>query len=283
MDRSKISFSEEQGRIDEDNYFVKFKLYDHEIISDGPYFEYKINTDGFRTKHLEKLNDKNLNILFSGCSFTHGAGIPSEHAWPSKLTEMISKVSDKKVESRNISLGGSNVFQILKNIRIYINKYGKPDYLFVLFPGFERTIKYYNQNNFKNFIKVTITPPHHDTYKTNNAVKHFMESYVIEESILFATDYIHTLEFLCNMLDIKLIWSTWSSDYQRMSEELEFNNYINVPSREHHLVETNKENNPYWEIARDGTHPGTGYHKLLADKFFDAFSLIYSDKDVENV
>jgi hypothetical protein len=274
---------EQSIMIDDENYLIKFRLYDHEIISEGPYFNYKINADGFRTKHFEKNNNKNLNILFSGCSFTHGAGLPAEYAWPAKVENMISKISDKTIESRNIALGGSNVFQICKNLRVYINKYGKPDYLFVLFPGFERTIKYQDQNNSRSFIKVTITPPHHENYKKNNGVKHFMESYVIEESILFATDYIHNLEFICNLLDIKLIWSVWSKDYQKMSEKLGFSNYIDIPSRESYTIEENKENEPYWDMARDKNHPGIGYHKLIADKFFSAFSSIYNNKDVKNV
>jgi hypothetical protein len=281
---SKVNSDLEQSiKIDEDDYMVKFRLYDHEVISDGPYFDYKINLDGFRTKHFEKLSGENLNILFSGCSFTHGAGLPSDYAWPAKVIKMISKVSNKNVEHRNIALGGSNVFQICKNLRIYIEKYGKPDYLFVLFPGFERTIKYQDQNNSRSFIKVTITQPHHENYKKNNGVKHFMESYVIEESILFATDYIHNLEFVCRALGIDLIWSTWSEDYKKMSEELGFNNYIDVPSRESYTIEENTENDPYWYMARDRNHPGIGYHKLIADRFFDAFSSIYKEKDVKNV
>jgi hypothetical protein len=274
---------EQSTEIDKDDYMVKFRLYDHETISEGPYFDYKINSDGFRTKHFEKIDSNNLNILFSGCSFTHGAGLPSEYAWPSKVENMISKISNKKIESRNIALGGSNVFQICKNLRVYIEKYGKPDYIFVLFPGFERTIKYQDQNKSKSFIKVTITPPHHDNYKKNNGVKHFMESYIIEESILFATDYIHNLEFVCNILDIKLIWSTWEQEYQRMSQELDFDNYIDVPSRQSYTIEENTEDEPYWDMARDQNHPGIGYHKLIADKFFSAFSLINNNKDVENV
>lgn len=268
---------------DEDDYMIKFALYSHETISEGPYFDYKINSDGFRTEHLSKLNGENLNIVFSGCSFTHGAGLPSENAWPSKLIEKISSVSDKPVQSYNLALGGSGVFQTIKNLRVYIDKYGIPDYIFVLFPGFERTIKYQDQNGTKNFLKVTTTPPHSDGYKNNKAVRHFMDSYVIEESILFATEQINMMEFVCNRLGINLIWSTWADDYKRVCKETSFKNYLDVTSRERYKALENTHEESYWELARDLNHPGSGYHTVLADEFFNAFSLTYKKGDAENV
>jgi hypothetical protein len=79
---------------------------------------------------------------------------------------------------------------------------------------------------------------------------------------------------LCKVNNIKLFWSTWNEPSSRpiISGAEVFDGY----------VPTFPATKEYWNIriedlkARDGYHYGRGFHKVWAEKFYEAF---INDKD----
>lgn len=259
------------AHVDSEGYYIRGKLYEHEKINPGPDFTYRMNRQGFRTNHLSKLTDDTFNVFFSGCSFTHGCGLPAELAWTSYFVDSIktNTVINKPVNSINLALGGSNVSQIYQNLRVFIAKYGKPDLVCLLIPGIERVTRY--STDYESYLKITTATPDSDNYLHHKVVRDFMKSYVIEDLILEGVQTMHDVEFMCKMLGIELIWSTHEPSYLKLFDKIDFSNYIKLPDRTLGSFGENTENLPYWEMARDGNHLGTGYHKVVAKHFTNAF------------
>jgi len=247
--------------IDNDGYLIKSKIHITENITDGPEFVYKINKYGFRTNHLEKLNKKNVNVLFLGCSITSGVGLPEELIWTSLVTKELKKRFGNVV-SYNLAVHGSGVDQNFHNLRVFIEKYGKPDYVFMYLPGFERFVIYNDKANY--FLKITGAEKGSESYKKFRVVKQLVKHSSLEDLILSAVEKIHMIEFICNSLNIKLIWSTWHENYMHICESVNFKNYIHVHSK---IFPENINNVPYWLVARDLTHFGSGYHEVTANNF----------------
>jgi len=252
---------------DNEEYLIKSKIHIKEPISEGPDFKYKINKDGFRTKHLEKLNSDNTNVLFLGCSVTSGVGLPEELVWTSIVTDEMNKKFGNVV-SYNLAVHGTGVDQNFHNLRVFIDKYGKPDYVFILLPGFERFV-IYNQEG-RLFLEITKASKGSEMYKKFRVVKELIKHGSLEDLILSAVEKIHMIEFLCKSLDIKLLWSTWHEGYMKICEEVDFKNYIHVHTKE---IPENKNNTPYWAIARDLSHFGSAYHEIVANKFLKHIDL----------
>src|SRR3712207_3164408 len=51
--------------------------------------EYRLNEHGYRADRLDP-DSPNLKIMFLGCSFTFGTGLPLEQVWTKIITERIS-------------------------------------------------------------------------------------------------------------------------------------------------------------------------------------------------
>ena len=73
-------------------------------------FEYKFNSEGFRCDEFTTQSD--LPIMFMGCSFTEGIGLPLHHTWPHFLIEIIKQqpgLSKLSIPHHSIALGGTGV------------------------------------------------------------------------------------------------------------------------------------------------------------------------------
>jgi lysophospholipase L1-like esterase len=263
------SFKNIKWFIDENGYLIKNKTHDKENIFNDESFLYKFNDFGFRTKQFNKLNNNKTNVLFLGCSITSGVGLPENLIWTNQL---INK-KNKNINFYNLGMHGASVQQIFHNFITFIKKYGKPSHVFILFPEIDRTIAFDEKNNM--FVKITSF--HENDVKNKNfyVAKKIKKNNTIEDLILFNIEKIHTIEFLCKEMNINLTWSTWSKDYQKLLKEINFCNYIEIPALgseelQNYEIE-NILNLKYWDHARDKSHPGTRYHSIIANIFFNKF------------
>jgi len=256
--------------IDSENYLIKEKIHGTEYVAfnDKNQIIYKINSNGFRTKHFEKLKSKNTNILFLGCSFTSGVGLPEELIWTNQLIKML----DGKLPNinyYNLGLMGAGIDIIINNLRVFIDNYGKPDYIFILYPGVERMILFFEDA--QKFIQITSPAKFLTNKKESNLpefVADFAKNTTIENLILSSIQKLHMVELMCKNNGIKLFWGTWHEAYLEMYKHLNFNNYVPIPPRR--FLDKNNENLPYWKEARDLSHPGSGYNQSIAKHFFNA-------------
>lgn len=97
---------------------------------------YKTNSYGYRCDSFTKEHD-GTHILFAGCSVTFGEGLPENFLWAKKLYNKISETT-KTSGYFNIGRPGSSITDIVGLVKAYQNRYGTPDYIFILFPDPDR-------------------------------------------------------------------------------------------------------------------------------------------------
>lgn len=250
------------------------------IFKEDIKFQYKINSDGFRSQHFKKMNPDNLNVLYAGCSMTYGVGLPEEYIWPTLVSNGIKEMNPgKQVESFNVAAPGASIHEIVRNCFIFFESYGNPHYLFVSLSDIERSISY---DNADQKFKQIIPSEFNLTQKMSKQLIYALASVNTANNWLIASDMMFMLESYCKSAGINLIWTTWKRDQAFEWSELPFKDYLKTES---HDVQTwysplNKENRPkdirdnidnlpYWEFARDGAHPGTLWTKELSKKFLD--------------
>lgn len=235
---------------------------------DGPPVVYKINKDGFRSNSFSNFDPNKESILFAGCSISFGEGLPEHLMWSSI-------VADKHNIDNffNVSTGGGSIRLIVKNIITFIKKVGRPNTIYVVFPNFARDLQYDDVSG-----KIVSCVLHHSwigapkEYKTNTD---YTINYKNEYGIFTAIENIRYLEYICKILDINLIWSSWSQEANNIFEQLDFIYYFkgshlfNFDGRGIKFFPSNNTNGlPYWTVAQDGVHPGSGWNELAANELY---------------
>lgn len=259
--------------LDTDGYYVT-ELIGHALVVDGPVVTYRLNSDGFRTKHFDKFDDSKTKILFSGCSWTFGEGLPEEYIWPELVVKKF--IDDgHDVDHYNIGFMGNSINQIINNVHGFIFKYGKPDYVMLALPDFARNIIYSPKQ--KEFIKGY--PNTNFIGSSDKDRERYTLNYQHENNFQLAVTLIRNFEYYCEEAGIKLIWTAWDTrDYTDYNNHCKFK-YLMDPDidfwqcnpsykKSDKPYYPNPQNLPYWEEARDGAHPGTAWTHFISDKFY---------------
>jgi hypothetical protein len=100
--------------------------------------EYKFNSDGFRSDEFS--DEADISILFLGCSFTEGIGLPVDQTWPTMIIEKIKSIpgnENKKIPLFSIAIGGSGLDTQSRYLYEQIDKI-KPTYIVYLVSSFYR-------------------------------------------------------------------------------------------------------------------------------------------------
>jgi hypothetical protein len=233
----------------------------------GPDVWYRINSHGFRCDTLSSPDKNSINILVAGDSLTFGEGIPAEFMWSNQLAGMVHQKTGKNVSVTNLSVMGGSARLAVRNIFAYIRNYGIPDYIFVLIPSVTRNI-IYNENlkSFTNFYYHV-----NKTWSQNKIVKRHVKHSIKEDSLLTTIDSMRMLEDLCSAYGIKVVWSSWEPMDQDVLAKIDFTGYIEYPHE--FSPGKNDSNLPYWELANDGSHPGTAWNINMSRVFFDTMDL----------
>lgn len=233
--------------------------------------EYIINRHGFRSQHFENFKPEDTNVLFAGCSYTHGTGLPDHMVWRSVLTEKL-REKHSNVQAYSVGIGGASIPLIFKNTLAFLRKYPEVDYVYILLPGFDRVSMldsdvYDGKPGFK---KVTYMAPEDNIYKIKNIMKHAL-NYSPENAMHVMLPMIKAIEDICELRGIKLYWGSWIPFDHGVYESYEFNNYVKIPVWE-------SLSNPrsvgvdetFYKVAKDGCHPGLEYMTVIADTFYEA-------------
>lgn len=271
-----------------DNYFYTKKTFPLEHIdseSADSNFYYKLNKNGFRSKNFDKFDNSKTNILFAGCSITYGVGLPEGLTWPDFFIKKFSNITSD-IDYYNIALPGASIFLNFKNILAFLKTVGKPDYILMIAPETTRNLYWDVQS--KKFANALITS------NQREVDINYKKQYIQENNLMFNIVYLQTLEYICNILNIKFIWSSWNTISSDVYKEFNFNNFIEIEN-DHPLAiipprifngqgnflskikyqtslkkinDLNVNNFPFWEVARDRRHPGVCFSELYSDSFF---------------
>jgi hypothetical protein len=262
--------------IDEKNY----KKINLEIVD----FDYDLNQHYFRSEPFNTFDLKNENILVAGCSNTFGLGIPNEYTWGEVLKNKI--VSNKEKHLYNLGICGNNIKIIIRNIITFINTQGKPDYIFAMLPNVSRFM-YFEKDN----LEYQNSSWNHDSQSIH--LKRSELQYNHADQLFDVIMQIHLLEMLCNLSQIKFLWSTWAGQDHIVYRNINFKNYVHfkepddymmnleffytkdpvyklaIQNLKRELEKKNINNKPYWTVALDLCHPGTYWHEQAANMFFE--------------
>ncbi len=262
---------------DEDGYYITDNIGDFREIDKEISFNYKINYNGFRSQHFKKLDSNKINILTAGCSHSFGYGLPEELRWQSFLKN---NLNNNNLDFYDLSAPGGSIRLIIRNIISFIRNYGKPEYIFVIFPDFARDFMYNeHKNNFQsvNANSQFLTRKDEQPKIFNEYSKSFNEY----DAIMKCIEHIWALEEICSFAGIKLNWSTWSLSTEQVFSNSGFKfsfshafDYLKISSK----LE-NKNNFEYWEIANDNRHFGSCWTSWVGNLFATKFNTDYIAKE----
>lgn len=236
----------------------------HKWKCGNEWFEYARNSQGYRSEEFQS----NPEFLFAGCSETFGESAKYETTWAYKL---YNKVKNDQSTYCNIGLPGIGVPIVIYNVLEFIEKYGKPKNLFIVFPNFRRTVEV-NDNKFST---LTVSAKHkgHDQVELERHT--YTDKQVVEATKTSNIVQIKTLELLCKILNINFIWSTWC--YESHSIVLQnnvFNNYVNILDSNDisDLAMSLGYNTKDIKLNRaDGDHHGEIFHDYWSNVFYSKY------------
>lgn len=227
-------------------------------------FGYEFNSNGFRCDEFEGLlKNGQDSILYFGCSFTFGIGLPEEQIWVTQLHNKIEKLEGKRLNKINLGMPGAGIDYVRYTAGKAISKF-KPKYVFTYVPPFPRllsmrpftkedyTYAFLGPNIPKAGTKIS-TYLYNIMLSNEKTCNEYMDWYYESEQ--------QTLNTFSELSGAK--WIT-----------LEHNKICGAgPDKPGIFPSRHKANYP--DIARDFMHLGPTFHHELATEFFNEYKSKY--------
>lgn len=245
-----------------------------------PPYHLKTNTYGYRSDEFTARHT-GKHILFAGCSETFGQGGELEDLWAHRVYSAIAK--EEEVSGfYNLGKCGAGFQDIIYFVTDYIEKFAKPDVLFIMFPNVNRFVSYLNfdkQNKSASGYYPVANMAEHLTIAGSGIGMGRDEDgrYSTEAFFDLYAHFVLNIKMLdtfCKTSGINFMWSTWDSNgltgsrYQR--KDSLSRNYVMAEDDEKRLYEEIEKDNSLTLIKKD-MHKGTAYHKIWADSFYKLY------------
>lgn len=235
-----------------------------------PAFEYKLNNYGFRSDNFSS-ELSGSNILYGGCSNTFALGLPIEYSWAYQVNKMMNKE-----HFFSIGVNSASTDVIVQNTLNYIRKIGNPAGIIILFPDVRRIVSKINIKT--DFGKKNYTVLMNTGKQTmqDEEINHIIYGNLL---LKFYQD-VTALEMVCEMLNIPIMWSTWSEELnETIKRELsdKFNHYVSMLDNvtfDHWQKNEKIDDSMFWNQSREG-HPPALSHKVWADVMFELWQKKY--------
>lgn len=188
---------------------------------------YRFNSLGFRDDEFSR-----VDLLIAGCSVTMGEGVPEDRIWGNVAADMLG------IESKaNIGHRGGSVYSIIAYSMAYIKTYGKPKYVFCLFPDLSRLNVPLSRGITADFTEPFTVPnrgsivniPIKNMTDTSEAPKYMKVPYnlsqilPIDVAIHQAMMQIQMFSMYCEAAGIKFLWSTWDASFNESIQKFKSN------------------------------------------------------------
>lgn len=178
---------------------------------------YKTNNFGHRSEDFNTLNPNKTNILFIGCSATFGEALPDNQYWPYYIYDTFKDKGYDLGPIQILSYMGGSIETIIDNTFKYIKMFGKPDYIFALFPDIFRSKEY--NFSLKKF----------DVKLMDDAISEWpseqIKQYIIKSLYNYNIWY-NSLEVFCKNENINLISTTWQQDVVEFIAQLHQSTFV---------------------------------------------------------
>jgi hypothetical protein len=265
-----------EGQEDPSRFWTKLPI---EVADDDGTVEYQYNNDFFRCDDFSTKHN-NPHILFAGCSQTEGVGAPLETIWPKVLLNNINK--DKGFDSKfyNIAKSGYGWQKIIATYMVYIEKYGIPEYLFVLLPNLGRFFEWDDETDSYRYVQ---RYPNGGGVSTDQLDEEKVPDFLLIERPLSKQEHRKCFidfsiswklfEKYCESIGTKLLWGSW--DYEENKNYKLANltkNYIDLTDDE--FVEFVTKQRPdgrlgEFDLSRRDGHAGILINEYWASKFYE--------------
>lgn len=219
--------------------------------------EYQYNKWGFRCDDFDL--DSELPILFTGCSFTEGTGLPVEHVWSYQLVEKIRHATGKRIPYWILAQNAGSIDAISNNLYWFRSTFKhKIKYIFGLWPSFSRREFVFDSDSVQSWM---------------NPNQHYTSASKIVDPLFVDYEYSKYQSFRSLMLidsvrenyNAQLFFSMWSIDANpNCEQEIVKSIFKNFNSVEYPNPELYNIN-----LARDNSHPGPNQHKIIAEYFWN--------------
>jgi hypothetical protein len=233
---------------------------------------YSYNSLGFRSDEFIKDHDGE-HILFSGCSETEGVGGNLESSWSYMTYTELSK-ENKLSGFFNLARYAWGYDIIIQNIMCYINEYGKPKKIFILFPNLGRFYTWDgNEKGFEDFVHRGHIPNSSVKEAQKFSWKRKINAEEQRSQFIVFTMTVKLFEEYCKSNGIDLYWSTWDMEDSLNYSSIDiFKNFQHMPSVQEFIKDSGSDflkevrTRSDWQTKRDG-HCGYVFHKQWSEHF----------------
>ena len=236
-------------------------------------FSYAFNSHGFRCDEFTENSD--FPVLFLGCSFTEGIGLPMDDVWPSLVLNRIRDLpqnKDKKIPFWSVAKGGTGIDAMAHELILHIDMI-KPKYIFYHLGNYNRRdycddslrIKYWapGHSDMNEPFSKTFTNDYYSVHQFYRSLaiidlasqKHDTKVFIFESTPM---DRKLLKQIFDDFPRIELISTKYplaniSPEFvrQKLTQE-QFDHYKTCP-----------------EYARDNMHPGPLWQFILADDIWN--------------
>lgn len=186
-----------------------------------PEYNYEWNSDGLRSVEFST----KPKVIALGCSNTLGQGLPVEFRW----TNLLEKMIDQPIG--NISYSGASMSKDISSLFGVIHTYDYvPEYIICNFANLQRLYFIDPKNEYMRDYFLNNEPRLFKAEAPYNYGGVIPYEWVYYHNL----DHIKILEAFCSVNNIKLIWSTWSTNLSKEQEEFfvnRFKYYAKDPTR----------------------------------------------------
>lgn len=213
------AYNDEDLKINQNKIFLNsFHLETHEFKYDLHDIEYKHNKQNYRSPEFAE----NIDAIFAGCSNTYGVGLVEEARWSNIIANRMN------FSFVNLAIPGASAALIVSEILHYIKVYGKPKYIFCMFPDLARITTYVKRDlnaPYDGWGDYGLTQTHMMSHgDLSQRPKYIKKPYAYEDVLSVETSYFYSLkaiqmlEQFCSAMNIKLHWGVfWDMDADMLS------------------------------------------------------------------
>lgn len=215
---------------------------------------YKFNNHGFRCDDFDLPSE--LPIVFFGCSITEGIGIHQYETWSYLLLEKIRKKTNKNIPYWNMGLGGTGIDTQARNLYFLTSILNiKINFAFSLLPHSCRREYKLESNRYRYWM-----PNPESEYKSinDNCSDPYFSSHQSDRSLML-------IDSIYRQNNTKSVCSTWDiyADITKINKTFPLMNAFKLK-----MIPGVTERARYPCFARDGLHPGSKAHQVIANEYW---------------
>lgn len=255
-----------------------------EMTKDDGTVDYTLNQDYFRCDDFTS-EHKGKHILFAGCSQTEGIGAPLETVWSKLLLNKINQDEQEKSGFYTIAKAGFGWQKVVSNFMIYVDKYGAPEYLFVLLPNVGRFFQWDINSNRYVYVQrypngSAVSVEYEDKDRTLDPLLTAKPLTLTEHRKCFVDFVIgwKLFEKYCESIGTKMLWASWDHTENENYKSVNISkNYVDVSAEE--LMKFIRAKRPDGKIGKFDLNRRDGHAGILINEYWaDVFNKEIKDR-----